>query len=67
MIPWIDQAHLKVDADLFLPIVSRISNLIPGVQGVAIVAVLQAIVDNDNIRVPVVDLINKLDGAKPPA
>ncbi len=66
-IPWINEAQLKADADKFLPVISKIAGWIPGLSGDTLVNVLQAVVDDDNIRIPVVNLINTITGAQKPA
>lgn len=63
---WIDAVALEADIAKFLPVVTGIASLIPGSVGNSIVAFLTAIA-SEKVIGPVVDLINDLTGAKPPA
>jgi hypothetical protein len=68
-IPYIDQAKLKSEADQLLPLISEGVALLPvvGAEVGGLVKVLEAVADNDQIRIPVVDLINRLTGQTAPA
>lgn len=66
VVPYLDPVVVKADANLLLPLLSVGVGLIPGLQGNAILAVLQKIANDDSILVPVINLINQLDGAVKP-
>lgn len=66
-IPYIDGDKLRSQADRLIPLIEAVDTFVPGASEVnSVLNVLQGIVDNDSIRTPVVDLINKLSGAQKP-
>ena len=67
-IPYIDPAQLKAEADKLIPVIEAVDTFVPGASTVNnVLGVLEAIVDNDQIRIPVVNLINQISGAKAPS
>ncbi len=66
-IPYIDPATLKSQIDRLIPLIVAVDRFVPGsIEFNTALGVLQNIVDNDNVLIPVVELINKISGAQPP-
>jgi hypothetical protein len=65
VVPYINAATLKAQADKVIPMLEAVDLFVPGsTQLNQVLNVLQAIVDNDTILTPVVNLINQISGAQ---
>jgi hypothetical protein len=63
---WIDVKILEAEIAKFTPLVTVVTGMIPGTAGTTILSFLRAITA-PNVLEPVVNLVNSLTGATPPA
>ncbi len=66
-IPYIDEKMVKAQLNRIIPLMLAIDRFVPGsIEITSALVVLQMVVDDPDLRVPLIDLVNELNGAKAP-
>ncbi len=65
-IPFIDEKTVKSQIDRLIPLIMAVDRFVPGsIELNSVLNVLVVLADDDNFRIPVINLVNQISGAGP--